>query len=495
MRWPLQLCLIFLLALALDRACQGNEMGAPSAPPTAEASAEDAQGDEALAAARRLDRLARNADGTLRPLPPEEHMRRAAIYFANRAFDEAREHWQTLITRYPNDANVPAALFGIGRAFYQERRYGEALPFFERVGREYPHTREGRDGFYFVAPTLLRMGRAAEAALRYQAYIERFPDGERISDAYLNAIDTWREAGRIDEALRWIERTRQRFADAPTTQAALFAHLRLETARANWASAARLAETLARAPLTATMTNAAEISYLRAYSLERLGRTAEAARIYQSIADAPSSYYGWLATQRLERLGRDARRAAAVRDERVRREIKAAAANYPVPYRETILRAVQGRDLDPRLVLAIMRQESEFRPQARSRAAARGLMQLTMDAAKKYGPRVQLADVTETDLYRPEVSIRIAVAYLEELSKLFARSTEAVVASYNGGEDNVARWLERSGRHDPGIFTAEIGFAETKNYVFKVMTNYRAYCALYTTDLRPHTAPEKISAR
>ncbi len=42
-------------------------------------------------------------------------MRRAAAYQANRAFAEAREHWQTLITRYPADANMPGALFGMGR--------------------------------------------------------------------------------------------------------------------------------------------------------------------------------------------------------------------------------------------------------------------------------------------------------------------------------------------------------------------------------------------
>ena len=40
-------------------------------------------------------------------------MRRATIYMANRAFPEAREHWQALIDNYPNDANVPAAIFGI----------------------------------------------------------------------------------------------------------------------------------------------------------------------------------------------------------------------------------------------------------------------------------------------------------------------------------------------------------------------------------------------
>jgi soluble lytic murein transglycosylase-like protein len=58
-----------------------------------------------------------------------------------------------------------------------------------------------------------------------------------------------------------------------------------------------------------------------------------------------------------------------------------------------------------------------------------------------------------------------------------------VAASYNGGEDNVARWLDRAKHKDRGVFTAEIGFDETKDYVQKVMSNYRVYVQLYTENL------------
>jgi soluble lytic murein transglycosylase-like protein len=58
-----------------------------------------------------------------------------------------------------------------------------------------------------------------------------------------------------------------------------------------------------------------------------------------------------------------------------------------------------------------------------------------------------------------------------------------MAVSYNCGEDNAARWLNRTRQTEPGVFTAEIGFAETKNYVFKVMTNYRMYSALYDLNL------------
>ena len=124
-------------------------------------SAAGGQGDVALTNARRLDREGRTADGQLAPLAPAEHMRRAAAYHANRAFTEAREHWQALLARHPADANVPAALFGMGRSLYQERRYADALPFFDRLGREFTNHKDGREGFYYVAATLLRLDRAA----------------------------------------------------------------------------------------------------------------------------------------------------------------------------------------------------------------------------------------------------------------------------------------------------------------------------------------------
>ena len=84
---------------------------------------------------------------------------------------------------------------------------------------------------------------------------------------------------------------------------------------------------------------------------------------------------------------------------------------------------------------------------------------------------------------RPDTSITVGAEYLEFLSGLFPKMLEPVAASYNGGEDNVARWLKRSRHNDPGVFTAEVGFDETKGYIQKVMSNYRAYRELYTAEL------------
>jgi soluble lytic murein transglycosylase len=111
------------------------------------------------------------------------------------------------------------------------------------------------------------------------------------------------------------------------------------------------------------------------------------------------------------------------------------------------------------------------------------LLQLTIDAAQKYAGNAGVKNLQESQLYEPETSIRIGSEYLRELSDMFPNLPEAVAASYNGGEDNVVRWVKRAKHKDPGVFTSEVGFDETKAYVQKVMNNYQVYRQLYTVDL------------
>ena len=107
-----------------------------------------------------------------------------------------------------------------------------------------------------------------------------------------------------------------------------------------------------------------------------------------------------------------------------------------------------------------------------------------MDIVAKYGASAGQRNVREDDLYRPEVNISVGVAYIADLTHMFPNLPEAVAASYNGGEDNVARWVKRAMQKDAGVIASEVGFSESKDYVFKVMANYRAYKQLYTADLR-----------
>jgi len=438
-----------------------------------------------LAAVRRSDAADRDAQGNLKKLTPVEHMRRAAIYLSVRAFAEARAHWQTLIDNYPQDPRVPEALLGIGRSYFLSKVYEDGYVVFNQLAQQYNGTKEGREALNFSAASLLRMGKFSEAAARYAEYVDRFPSGERIDTAHLNVIDTLREANKPAEALQWVTRTRQRFAGTAVETNAMFAALRLYVAEGQWADAVNMADQLLKRSFPkAVLTSPSEVAYLKAFSLDHAGRKEEAFVAYLAVPDSIESYYGWLATQRLEALaGRSRAEIVAKREERVNNAIDAVADTYPAPYRQTIVSAAKSRKLDPRFILALIRQESVFKPTAKSPAGARGLLQLTMDAAQKYGPGAGLNALSENQLYQPETSIKLGAEYLEHLTTLFPEMLEPIAASYNGGEDNVARWLERAKHLDPGVFTAEVGFDETKDYVQKVMSNYRVYRKLYTADL------------
>src|SRR4030095_2140455 len=139
--------------------------------------------------------------------------------------------------------------------------------------------------------------------------------------ASLTTLDSLREAGRPEEALPWIDRTRARFKGTASDVAALFARLRMAVALRDWDTALRTSDEMRRTALPkASNTTPTEVAYLRAFSLEMAGRKDEAVKAYLNIADSAGSYYGWMADARLQKLGGEAKAAAAARESRVAAE-------------------------------------------------------------------------------------------------------------------------------------------------------------------------------
>ena len=438
-----------------------------------------AQSDSSLRLVTEKDKTSRDTQGKLLTLTVTEHLYRADVYMANRHFPEAREHWQKIIDNFPTDTNaMPKALFGMGRSNMWERQYKQAVDWFDKLTKDYAATKDGREGLAFKGACYVRLGKNTEAAKTYEQYTIMFPTGEKIESAYLNIIDAWREAGKFAEANLWVDKTRGRFSGMAVETNAMHARLRMEIYRQNWTDAVRAADDLLlRNKFANAMVTSDEVKYLKGFALEKLGRRVEAIAAYASVKDSIASYYGGLASDKLRALnaGNQIQNTASVSANLVK--------DYPVMYRAELLRSAKSLRIDPRFVLAIMKQESSFRANAKSPSAARGLLQLVFDTALKYNKKAGYVSLNPDDLYMPSVNIAIGSTYIADLKDQFGGLYEAIAASYNGGEDNAARWLNRSKPKDAGIFTAEVGFAETKNYVYKVMSNYRVYRELYTEDL------------
>jgi soluble lytic murein transglycosylase len=152
---------------------------------------------------------------------------------------------------------------------------------------------------------------------------------------------------------------------------------------------------------------------------------------------------------------------------------------YPVPYVNALLQSAPAKNVDARFILAIMRQESRFRADVKSNAAARGLLQFISTTADKLAAELDRENFNQDELYNPQTAILFGSQYLSNLFKQFPRQPQAVAASYNGGEDNIARWLTRAKTDNPDRYVPEIVFSQSKDYVYKVMASYRVYQMFY----------------
>src|SRR4051812_36992167 len=101
--------------------------------------------DAALRGVTEKVRTSRARDGSLQTLSAAEHLSRGQTYFENRMFPQAREQFQKVLDNYPTDPGMAQALFGIGRSLMWEREYASAIPYLDRVSKEYPGTKEGRE--------------------------------------------------------------------------------------------------------------------------------------------------------------------------------------------------------------------------------------------------------------------------------------------------------------------------------------------------------------
>lgn len=583
--------------------------------------------DASLKAAVGLDRID-DAAGT--GMTEAERLRRARIYQFNREFSGARKHWLALIDDYPAATARAEACFHLGRGYFLEEKYDEAIGWYQRAYDGFPMTDEGEQGFYFVGHSYQALYDVDRALARYEEFVRLYPQSKYFGYAYLNAIDTLRSANRNEEALRWAARAQVEVRDPFIVTRALFDQAKIRLSQGNFTGALAdlnglSARNLAIRGLVAS-TNSSEIAFLRAFCYEHLGRFDDAITQYLSLAEGrtdAAGYYGFQATERLRALGANLRakklvasrlegfvneartakassewsraknsaaqalrlcEAAVLRSEMLqilrtsysnlpaynlpslilvpvgRTTLRSSEADsteriadellflglfdegagellasqpdtrgarvgnwpytlayycgrgdcpertlrfaepilntiprdyrldlmprtlaemfFPFPFRESLLEHTNSRNVDPRFLLAVARQESLYDTAAKSPSAARGLLQFIASTSNQIAAQLNLSDFDSSDLYQADRGILIGSQYLKNLFDEF-KTPQAVAAAYNGSEDSVRRWMLRAQNPDVDRFVIEVAKRETRDYVFKVINHYRAYQAVY----------------
>jgi soluble lytic murein transglycosylase len=151
---------------------------------------------------------------------------------------------------------------------------------------------------------------------------------------------------------------------------------------------------------------------------------------------------------------------------------------FPKPYWPDLKKFSEANNLDPYLVASLIRQESEFNPNAVSRANAVGLMQLLPKVGKGVAKQQKLKRFTTAQLFTPAINLQLGTHYFRGMVDQYG-AFEYALAAYNAGTNRVDDWRTIGKYRDPQEFVESIPFTETREYVQAILRNANVYRQLY----------------
>jgi len=461
------------------------------------------EGDAATAEALAQQFTAKFPTSLLRP---EMLSILASLYKRQRRVEDAISAWKEVTDRYSGSAVAPAALYEWATVLWNKDRDDEARVVFERLTRQYPHHDKAAEAWYAMGRIFQERKEDQRAATAYQRLTALFPDTQLAREgrwhqgwmAYRR--EDFREAeGRFaalaksasgrpegESALYWQARAAEQQEQTdkakhlyrnllrryPDSYYTLWAEKRL-----NLSSPPLQPGTDGAVP-SPSLPPALARHYRRSQELSAIGLLHFARReldvVKEGTLHEPASTRFLLAEySRLQGYAAALHFALNLAKEGNGNWLRYL---YPHAYWETVSAQAQVKRLDPYLVLALIRQESAFDPEAVSSAQAYGLMQLLPETAARL---THTSSVSPASLVDPDFNVQAGTAYLRQLLDLYNDNLFMAVAAYNAGENAVEKWRTRYANLAPDEFVESISFRETRNYVKLVLRNYRTYRRLY----------------
>jgi soluble lytic murein transglycosylase len=155
----------------------------------------------------------------------------------------------------------------------------------------------------------------------------------------------------------------------------------------------------------------------------------------------------------------------------------------PLRHEDIIRQQARDKNLDPALIAGVIYVESRFRDQT-SHAGAKGLMQLMPATADYIAHKSGGTKFVQGDLATPQINIAYGSWYLRYLLDHYNGNTALALAAYNAGEGKVDGWWQEATNRGENFSVADhIPFAETREYVTKVLDARRKYRREYAREL------------
>ena len=408
-------------------------------------------------------------------------------------------------------------------------REEEMSSLLRELGAKYPDSTWRREALVSVANAFLVQNKPNQYLPLYRAYYEAFPEGAQA--AYCHWKVAWnqylkREPGTADRlryhvknfpgdeksagALYFLGRLSEAARDYPAARAyyqaasrnyinfyyGVLSRKRLaEGPVAKAVAAPGVEEFLAAVPFPrpdfggfdATPATRARIERSRLLYSAGLKEQAELEMRFGAKNDAQGHLLGMELAQRSVREGNPAqglRWIKALAPTYLYMPLSAAPESFwrlafPLPFKTALSTYSKAQSLDPYMVAALVRQESEFDPGAVSRANACGLTQVVPSTGRGISKKVGIRRFRPAMLFNPDTNLKLGTYYVRTLLNSLDGEWEAALASYNAGKSRVVNWKTWSDFREPAEFVETIPFSETRNYVQVVMRNADVYRRLY----------------
>jgi soluble lytic murein transglycosylase len=394
---------------------------------------------------------------------------------------------QELMTKYPQSRWLEEALYSGGNMYLLRKDSVRAIADYMALGEHFPKSVYSPSAHWRVAWLSYRTRNYPAAARLMDEQIQNYPGGQEIPGALY-----WR--GRLYEDV-----------EHDFGQALNYYH-RLDEAYVNsyyaWLARQRIAaigkrDEVAAAPALAAVRDVDDPELIdqlpendpHLIKARLLANAALNEYIRPEIAlSATSSEWGALAEADIyQSFGETTRALQAMKRSKIPftaldvDEIPHAYWEilFPRPYWPTLKANADANGLDPYLVAALIRQESEFNAGAVSRANAVGLMQLLPSTGKGLARKNGVKHFNANQLLDPTVNLRLGTIDLRQAISKYDGQVEYALASYNAGDSPVRQWISSNDYKDVPEWVESIPYSETRDYVQSILRNREMYKAIY----------------
>jgi soluble lytic murein transglycosylase len=454
----------------------------------------------AMAAALRRSGQGREARKLLDSIPDSTPEIRAERLYnlgeIQRAANDDDGFLKTLAELRQTSATSPwleDALLAEGNIYLLRRDYDNAIDAYRELQQRFPNAKRASYAHWKVAWLSLRQGRTAEAKKAFEDQVALYPTSTQVPAALYWRARLAEEDGDVAMARAFYRKLSDRFrnyyygelarqqaakikapVDVDASRYTLLDHVPPMQAVKDLTSEEAPDDNL-RVQKARLLANGALLDFasreLKAAAQEEGGDwlPAETARLYQDAGRYDMA---------IEVLKRAVPNYFAMDLPSLPRTYWEAL--FPKAYWADLKKYSADNALDPYLVASLIRQESEFNPNAVSRANAVGLMQLLPSVGKGVARQEKLRRFNATQLFTPATNLRLGTHYFRGMVDKFG-SFEYALAAYNAGSDRVQSWLGDGKYRDPQEFVESIPFTETREYVQAILRNASVYRQLYGT--------------